>query len=150
MFASNIKIAEKYNYLEEKFKIGYAFLRQANLASLPVGVIELEQGVKVQVQEYTTIDPAEGKFETHDKHFDIQYMVSGQEYFGLAAREGLQTAVAYNPENDIEFYQEPELFGVLLLKEGEFVVVAPEDAHKPRLVVGRPAAVKKIVIKVPV
>ena len=37
MFFSNIKIVEKYNYLEEKFTCAYKWLAETDLASLPVG-----------------------------------------------------------------------------------------------------------------
>ena len=50
--------------------------------------------------------------------------------------------------NDVVFYKDPELFGQILLKEGDLIVVAPEDAHKPRCEAGTPAPVKKVVVKV--
>ena len=34
--------------------------------------------------------------------------------------------------------------------EGDLIVVAPEDAHKPRCVAGAPCQVKKVVVKVAV
>ena len=36
------------------------------------------------------------------------------------------------------------------LPEGDMIVVAPEDAHKPRCAAGHPMAVKKVVVKVAV
>ena len=51
-------------------------------------------------------------------------------------------------ENDVVFYEDPELYGQVLLKEGDLIVVAPEDAHKPRCAAGTPAPVKKVVVKV--
>lgn len=150
MFMTSKAIVEKYDYLEAKFRIGYNFLERDDLAELPVGVIELEQGLKVQVQEYTTIHPMESQFETHEKNFDIQYIISGREAFGIVKREGLEVSVPYNEENDIVFYKEPMDSGLVILEPGDLIVVAPEDAHKPRLTIGQPVTVKKLVIKVPV
>lgn len=51
---------------------------------------------------------------------------------------------------DLIFYEEPECAGSILLEEGDFIAVAPEDAHKPRCMAGVPHAVKKVVVKVAV
>ena len=53
-------------------------------------------------------------------------------------------------ENDLIFYEEPEYSGSVVLEPGDLIVVAPEDAHKPRLQVNEPCAVKKVVVKVAV
>ena len=53
-------------------------------------------------------------------------------------------------ENDLIFYEEPAVSGSVLLEEGDLIVVAPEDAHKPRCQAAGPEPVKKVVIKVAV
>ena len=37
MFFSNISIAEKYNYLEEKFTCAYKWLAETDINALPAG-----------------------------------------------------------------------------------------------------------------
>ena len=101
------------------------------------------------IQEYTTIKPEEGYFETHEKFFDIQYVVSGKEQFGFCKRDGLVVRERIE-ENDLIFYEEPALSGTVLLEAGDLIVVAPEDAHKPRCQAAGPEAVKKVVVKVAV
>ncbi len=151
MFAASRQYATKYDYLSAKLKAGYEFLQRDDLASLPVGKMPLPDGLTVLVQEYTSKIPENCRFESHDKFFDIQYVVSGEEMFGLANRSDLEEDGAYNPEKDITFYKEPAVSGGVLLKAGDFIVVPPEDAHKPGLMVaGKQAPVKKLVIKVPV
>ena len=76
-------------------------------------------------------------------------MVSGEEMFGVCKRDTL-TVVQEKPENDLILYKEPEFSGEVYLKEGDLIVVAPEDAHKPRCAAGNPMAVKKVVVKVAV
>lgn len=148
MLFSNITIVEKYNYLEEKFQAAYKWLKETDIVSLPVGAYPIiGEDVYAQVQEYTTIDASEGEFETHEKYFDIQYVVSGKEQFGLCKREGLVENKRF-PERDLIFYNDPELSGSVLLLQGDLIIVAPEDAHKPRLIAGEPCEVKKVVLKV--
>ena len=52
--------------------------------------------------------------------------------------------------NDVTFYEDPDYAGQVLLRGGDYVIFAPEDAHKPRCQAGAPLPVKKIVVKVPV
>jgi YhcH/YjgK/YiaL family protein len=94
--------------------------------------------------------PKDAKFETHDKMFDIQFVVSGEELFGIASRPDLEITEPYNKEKDITFYRDPPYYSSVLLRAGDLIVVAPEDAHKPACMVEKPAPVKKIIVKISV
>lgn len=150
MFFSNVSIAEKYNYLDERFTAAYKWLRETDIKSLPVGSYPI-MGDKVvaNVQEYTTDVKENHLFESHKKYFDIQYMVTGQEMFGVCKQDGLKLKESHEAD-DLYFYEEPEFPGEVYLAEGDLIVVAPEDAHKPRCAAGKPQAVKKVVVKVAV
>ena len=79
MFFSNVGVAEKYNYLDEKFTVAYKWLAETNIKDLPEGFYPLMgDDVIAGVQEYSTSPKEERRFETHDKYFDIQYMVTGE------------------------------------------------------------------------
>jgi YhcH/YjgK/YiaL family protein len=148
MFASNIFFTEKYDFTAPKFTHAYEFLRRKDLAGLPVQTLELSGGAVVQVREYMTRPPDEAKFEAHDRMFDIQFVVSGGELFGLAPRAGLEEEASYDGEKDITFYHDPPCYGSVLLRAGDFIVVGPEDAHKPGCMITQPAPVKKIIVKI--
>jgi YhcH/YjgK/YiaL family protein len=150
MFFSPVALAQKYNYLEEKFIRAYKWLAETDLnhtaaGSYPIG----GDDVVASVQEYTTTPADQNVFETHDKFFDIQYVISGKEHFGICKREGL-TVKEVIPERDLIFYEEPDISGSVLLLPGDLIVVAPEEAHKPRCAVGEPEYVRKVVVKVKV
>lgn len=149
MLTASLKVADKYDYLEEKFKKGYEFLRSADLKALPLGRVDIDgDELYASVQEYTTVEAATAKFEAHNQYFDIQYVVEGQELFGYAKRADLTEESPYNPKDDIVFFEEPAVSGGIFLKAGDCAVVAPEDAHKPRCVAGEACKVRKIVLKV--
>ena len=150
MYSTELGIEYKYDLTAPKFQTAFEFLRRKDLAELPVGWIELENGVRASVQHYESIDEAEASFETHEKYFDVQYVVEGREYCGVCKREGLKVKTAYAEKDDITFYEDPELSGKVLLLKGDYIVLSPEDAHKPRLAAGGKMAIKKIVVKVPV
>lgn len=132
------------------FEASFAFLKRSDLASLPEGWYELGEGVRASVQHYVTLPEQELRFETHEKFFDVQYLIEGREYIGVCTRRGLKEKAPYDTENDVTFYEDPAYAGSVLLEAGDFVVLAPEDAHKPRCAAGESMAVKKVVVKVPV
>lgn len=149
MLTGNLNVVEKYDYLEEKFRKGYDFLRTADLKVLPVGRVDIDgDDIYASVQEYTSLNADTCRFEAHNRYFDIQYVVEGEEQFGYAKRADLTEEVPYDETNDIVFFCEPEEAGTVLLKAGDCIVVAPEDAHKPRCRAKEACKVKKIVIKV--
>ena len=132
MYSTELGIEYKYDLTSPKFRTAFEFLRRKDLAELPEGWIELENGVRAS------------------KYFDVQYVVEGREYCGVCKREGLKVRTPYDENGDITFYEEPELSGQVLLLSGDYIVLSPEDVHKPRLAAGGKMAIKKIVVKVPV
>ena len=148
MYSCSINIATKYDYLSAKFKAGYKWLAETDINALADGAYSiLGDEVIANVQSYTTEPAEQRKFEAHKKYFDIQYIAAGQEYFGVCHSEGLNECEAH-PEKDLYFFDEPKLSGMILLREGDFIVVEPEEAHKPRCAAGVSVKVKKVVVKV--
>lgn len=152
MLTANITLAEKYDYLSDRFRKAFAFLRETDLAALPVGNVPIDgDDIYANVQSYTTMAAADCPFESHRVYFDIQYMVEGEEVFGYEPAANLTPSMEYDPERDLLFYQEPEESGAVVLKKGDFAIVPPEDAHAPRRMTANGACpVKKIVVKVKV
>lgn len=142
MVSTEIGYEYKYDFTSEKFRRAFEFLKRKDLFELPEGWIEIENGVRASVQAYKTIDYKEGFYETHEKFFDIQYVVK---------RENLKVKTPYSDTDDITFYFNPGSGdSMAAFEEGDFIILTPEDAHKPGLRDGGSTEVKKIVIKVPV
>lgn len=150
MYTNTLVKAVDFDIKEPKFQTALEFIQRKDLVDLPVGWIELEHGVRASVQEYETMDPQTLDFETHDLYYDLQYQVKGEEFIGVCPREGLVNKIPYEKENDIEFYNEPVAKGGVVMKEGTYVLLTVEDAHKPRCFITKPMQVKKIVVKIPV
>lgn len=150
MLSAKSGLEYKYDFTEKKFQLAFEFLKRRDLAELEPQSIELGEGVRANIQRYDSFEWDANRFETHEKFFDIQYVIEGVEYCGVCEREGLKVAVPYNPVKDVTFYEDPELYGKVLLKAGDYIVVGPEDVHKPRCAAGKSMPIKKVVIKVPV
>lgn len=151
MFNSKNGLEYKYDFTAKKFRVAFEFLKRKDLAELPVGWIELEDGVRASIQHYDSFKWEANRFETHEKYFDVQYVIEGMELCGVCDRsECKKVAVPYSEAKDITFYEEPEHFGTVFLNAGDFIVLGPEDAHKPRCAAGEQIPIKKVVVKVPV
>ena len=149
MLTTSLNLAQKYDYLEERFRKAYAFLEHTDLKALPLGRVDIDgDRLFASVQEYTTMAWEDCRYEAHNRYFDIQYVVEGRELFGYVKRDGLSEEAPYSEADDLVFFQEPEESGRVLLEAGDCAVVPPEDAHKPRCIAGTPCRVKKIVVKV--
>jgi len=150
MLTGTIKKELRYEFKNKKFAKAMEFINRKDLSSLAEGWYELGEGVRASVQRYATEDASKLSFETHEKFYDLQYVVSGEEAMGVSTRDGLVVKTPYNGANDITFYKDPKAFGTVVLNAGDYIVLAPEDAHKPRCTVGKSVPVVKIVVKVPV
>lgn len=108
-------------------------------------------GYYVMLQEYMTKPEENGRWETHKKYIDIQYVLSGEERTGYTNLENLGELQEANPERDFYFYEDTDIADWLTVHSGEFVIFFPTDGHKPSLNVGNAAkAVRKVVFKVEV
>ncbi|MBR1582355.1 MAG: YhcH/YjgK/YiaL family protein [Spirochaetales bacterium] len=151
MFSTKNGLEYKYDFTASKFRIAFEFLKRKDLAQLPVGWIELGEGVRASIQRYDSFRWGDNRFETHEKFFDVQYVIDGMETCGVCDRSECKTiAVPYNSDNDVTFYEDPANYGIVFLNAGDFIVLGPEDAHKPRCEAGKSMPIKKVVIKVPV
>ncbi len=92
-----------------------------------------------------SIDGAE--YESHKKYADVQVVVKGHEYIGVAPLEDCTVTKPFADGGDIAFYTS-EKGSLTLLEEGYFLVLFPQDAHMPCIKVNDNEEVTKLVFKV--
>ena len=146
MIKDNLKHAALYESVHPLFPAAFAFLREAMASPKEVGRYELEGGAFAFVQSYDGKSADQCKIEAHKKYIDIQCVLKGKEYFGVA---DLSTQCVYEDrfeEKDVAFYHgEVDL---LTMTDGDFAIVFPQDAHRPQQ--GDGSRIEKVVVKVPV
>ena len=124
------------------------FLSDTDFTKVPLGKYELDgDNIYYMVQKYNT-DPDKTVAEAHKKYIDIQYIVKGEEIIAVAPIQSEKTEVEAKEEKDVWFYDcetQP-----LILKDGEFMVLYPNDLHLPGKAVNEPKEVLKVVVKVKV
>ena len=145
MIKDKVAYSALYEGVNPGFKAAFAFLKEALAEPKEVGRYELGDGVFALVQSYDSKPVENCKIEAHKKFIDIQCVLKGKELFGVA---DLSTQTLYEDkfeEKDVAFYHGD--VDLLTLTDGDFVIVFPEDAHRPQQ--GDGSRIEKVVIKVP-
>jgi YhcH/YjgK/YiaL family protein len=99
----------------------------------------------VLVQTYDSKTRDKGKWESHRKYLDIQYIVEGTELIGYADLAQVKLG-SYDDTKDFQALDAEGEF--LLMRDGYFMLLAPQDAHMPGMAVSTPQPVKKAVVKI--
>jgi biofilm protein TabA len=144
MILDHLSRADLYFTLGPRFRKAFEFLRTADLLNLPLGKHEIE-GDKVfaLVQDYTPKPRSVGKFEAHERYWDIQYVAHGAERMGWAARSRLTISEPYDATREVMFFDSNPDNGLgdfFLLAEGYFTVFGPQDAHMPGVAIAENTA----------
>ncbi len=147
MILQKIENYNKFPKVNNRFEKALDFIFAHKNGDLNVGKYDVCEGVFVNVQEYETRPASEKTFESHRKYIDLFYIVSGEEL------------VEWNDISEMTFdhYDEGKdrcyITGAgmnIPLKEGYFMVLFPEDAHKPSVQLNESEHVKKYVVKIAV
>jgi len=148
MIADDLSNWRRYEGLAH-LKPAFEFLEGQTEVCLGSGRIEIDgDRLFALVQAYTPGPAAEGRFETHRRYADIQFVSRGREMIGCAPADQLEVESPYDPEKDVAFYALPKTFSQLALSDGCFAVFYPEDAHMPGRRLDSDDQVCKIVVKV--
>lgn len=145
MIKGNISNIENLSNLPDTIINGLNYIKNTNFSSLKDGKIFIDgENMFVNIQTYMTKEDA--NYEAHRKYADIQYIISGSEKIGVTDYKTCSTVIAYDEVNDIEFLSGNG--NDIILKEGEFLILYPEDAHKPSISISESTQVRKAVVKV--
>lgn len=117
------------------------------------GIHELgEPGWFVNVHGYTTLSPDLCRWENHIRTIDIQYIIEGAETVRMLPSTVLGTPESYSPANDTEHFHPPSdgiPFATVNLQACDFVIFFPGEAHLPKISLGDPSELRKLVVKIP-
>ena len=140
----NLRLYEELNSLFEK---AIDYLEETDFSELAPGRHTiLGDNIFALYQEYETKNVEDCLLEGHRKYIDIQYVLEGEEFIGVASSANQTVRKPYNADHDIAFFEGD--FSRVKLKAGNFAIFFPHDLHMPCLKVEKPAMVRKVVIKV--
>ena len=149
MIFDTIQNCEQYFKLHPNYEKAFAFLKNAMKNFPETGKHEIDgEALFASVQAYNTLTE-DGKMEAHEKYVDIQFIVSGKETMYVNDITKSELTDAYREDWDAAFYKVDENASALTLTPGCFVVLLPNDAHRPCVAFnGVSEPVQKIVMKV--
>lgn len=132
MVLANIKDAERYYALNTNFVEVFDFLKTLTKNSKE-GIVRENYYVNFSGEFVDTADKnpdgTEKVLEAHKKYIDIHYCVSGSEGIGYAETSSLEAISEYDDKDDYVLLKGE--YRKVILNEGDFCIVFPEDAHIP-------------------
>jgi YhcH/YjgK/YiaL family protein len=147
MIIDNIRNKARYLALHPELAEVFTFLETLTSES-EAKRYELSENAYVNHMVYTTKPEAECRFEVHAVYADIQYMVDGCEVIDLADDQGLTVNENRLESGDVCFYDAPATYTRVTLRDGDFVLIYPHEAHRPSIAVSdSPISVCKAVAK---
>jgi len=144
-------IADYKAFLGESGNLDAAlkYLAETDLAAVEPGVHRIMgDDVYANVQQYNTRPWEEGAFEAHRQYIDIQFVASGEEIITVAPVGALELTEDHFSEGDYGKYADTVRGEDYVLGAGDFLILYPEDGHRPQILCGKSSPVKKFVMKV--
>jgi len=101
------------------------------------------------VSAYNTEPKEKKNAECHKKMIDIQFVTEGEEAVGISSKSSKNHVIdPYADANDWELYSDVENEYFITLKKDDYVILFPEDVHRPGCVLNEVSPVRKIIIKI--
>ncbi|MEH7177873.1 YhcH/YjgK/YiaL family protein [Neobacillus vireti] len=146
MIIDKLANAKFYYGIHPRMQKGLEYLIEHDLNSFAPGKYEIDGlNLFIIIEEYETRPKEQGRWESHLKYADIQYMISGQERMGYSTIEGMNE-IERHEEKDHYYYEGTG--DLMLVNQGSFAIFLPEEVHSPEIYDRTPQSIKKAVVKV--
>ena len=147
MIFGNIKDKERYNFLDEKIKECFKYSIENKLADFERGSYKIDgDSIFVNIVGYETVNKEDRFWEAHRKYIDVHLMIDGEEKILLNHIDNLNR-MSYKEEEDF-LHLEGDEASEVTLKNGDFLICYPEDAHMTAVKVEEVESIKKAIFKV--
>lgn len=100
------------------------------------------------ISHVTTQSTRTAKGEAHYDKLDIHYVLSGEEWIGVAPLNEWQRVTEDRPKHDVRLYEELSDEVLLHMTPGRYAILFPADIHRPGCTIQQPAEYRKVVIKI--
>lgn len=148
MIHDSLRNSALYTPIAPRIAVAFEYIATFNKATEDGRHVIDGDDIFALVQSYDTAPAAEKLFESHRRHVDVQFVAAGRERILHTDARELEVETPYDEAEDIVFYSDPGFSSSILLRTGEFVILHPDDAHKPGCMAGGSDRVKKVVVKV--
>lgn len=149
MIVGTFEKRERYAVLGDGIRKAFDWLEKNDIRQMKDGRYDVEgDKLFVLVQRYATRGLDDVFIESHTKYIDVHYVAQGFEYFAYLplARAGELIGPYIEKDDELDYHRDVETN--VLMREGDIVIVFPEDAHGPQRRALFPSEVIKACIKV--
>jgi YhcH/YjgK/YiaL family protein len=148
MILDSLKNIDIYKEISVDIYEGLKFLANAK-PEIEIGTYIINANTKALVSEYETLAVFERGYEAHQHVIDIQYPIIGLEKVKWSPIEEMTINTPYDKDKDRTFFNKPSKQGTeVIIGNGIFAIMFPEDGHSPQHFIDKPTLIKKITIKV--
>ena len=139
---------ERYFSLHNGFKEAFGFIEECMKSKpAPGKYIIKDSQIYALVQHYESTPAENVNWEGHRKYIDIQFVLTGKEIIEWTNIKAVSPDAVYQEEKD--FLHCGNIKGMsCTMSQGSFVILYPEDIHKPHCIWDTKCEVDKIVVKV--
>lgn len=135
--------------IERRIADALRYMQGLKISDTDIGnKIYVNENFFYSIQSYMTQTENNCTLESHRKYIEIQVMALGNEIMDLSDVTRLEIQEDYNEDNDTVLWKAPRRMARITLKEGDFVILYPENAHRGSVSLKESQRVVKIVGKV--
>jgi YhcH/YjgK/YiaL family protein len=142
---------EIFEYLSQS--LNKNSLINQRICNYPIGSNEkiiISENIFAIEQKFNSKLRNQSFLESHQKHIDIQFGISGKELMEHTHISNLEIAQNKLEENDLIIYKDYIHTNKILIEKGYFAIYYPDDAHMGGLFYQEPELCIKTVVKVPI
>lgn len=147
MIYGNLNDIGRYSFLRQRDREALEYAARNALEELAPGRHDVDgDRLYFNLAEYETKLPEEGFWEAHRQYVDIHVMLRGKEKIFVNFINRMQ-AGEFEADKDYLPLEGSES-GYVLLREGDFLICCPEDAHMTGIMTEQKEPIKKAIFKV--
>lgn len=147
MIYGNINNLDEFSFLPNYIQRCFEYIKSNDLKNFENGRYEIDgENIFLNIDEYTTTTVDKRIWEAHKKYLDIHLILKEEEIVDVNFVNNLKEK-EFKEENDL-IILEGNKKSSIILKEGDFLICYPNDAHMTALKIDKPKLVKKAVFKV--
>ncbi|MDF7671439.1 YhcH/YjgK/YiaL family protein [Orbaceae bacterium ESL0721] len=151
MIIGNINHLALVPYLPAKIKQAILYVKDNININTPVGRYDIDGDKLFLMLSDSTSRHIEDAFpEFHEKYIDIQIILKGPEGMAVSTLPAHTKVIEDKlASNDIAFIETPEEETIFVLHDDDFIVLYPNEVHKPLCAVdNKITTIRKVVVKV--
>lgn len=147
MIFGNNNHLEEYPFLEKAVMECFDYANTHDLLSYENGCHEIDgKRLFVNIVEYTTTTPKQRFWEAHRQYLDLHFMLSGTEQIDFNFIANMEQK-AYEEKDDFLPLDGDKNCSVIL-RDKDFLICFPNDAHRTAIQVNQPETIKKAIFKI--